>query len=62
MNFIYPFQIIDKIVGLKRDKEYCCCQLEQLVFLVGRTAAEDIGRSGNVKTKTTSREGMLVSC
>lgn len=27
-----------------------------------RDAAEEIGRSGNAKTKTTSREGMLVSC
>lgn len=33
-------------------------------FFCGWTpkAAEDTGRSGNVKTKTTSREGMLVSC
>lgn len=36
--------------------------MEQLAFRVGRRAAEDTGRSGNVKTKTTSREGMLVSC
>lgn len=33
-------------------------------FFCGWTpkAAEDTGRSGNVKTKTTSREGMPVSC
>lgn len=35
---------------------------EQLVFLVGRRAAKDTGRSGNAETKTTSREGMLMSC
>lgn len=33
-----------------------------LVFLVRRRAAEDTGRSGNVKTKAASGEGMPVSC
>lgn len=57
--FIFCIKCTDEIVHVWWERK----KKKQLNFFwVGRRAAEDTGRSGNVKTKTTSREGMLVSC